>query len=842
MGRLSNESLALAAGVAGLLGLVAYEGAPWLIASWGALVVVYCLYQLGRQQRSRNAPALKPIPPSSRPHNPKPTAPNMPSDSFFRTRLDSGAQGRAEQTGHRIPTPATAPAVAPVPPSSSARAGSAPQPQPPRPTGPLPARWVPPAEVVEVCGYRLLGGLFYLGSVLKDAYKDTDPSLVDPRKPVLARPPAVRARLTDYWPSYSRLSPEARASYLHWLAGGRQDPDADPAFVTLFFYGLERHVLLDGVKVKGSREHWPAIEAELARLHSLYGKASSTLSGQLLELLQYMQLIDAPKDLYLRPLPPLHRIANGELPHYLRLAVGQACRDRVAVPPALAFAWQKFHPLIAHRTAVRRCPHEFAELFPSQYAQMYGAGFRPANARNHLVLSYRPVSSAFDRADSYDLDFGVPDVALRTEYVHKLQFVVDQCNELLRSFSRSRVKEQGKAMTVESLLRLPANLWPDSAQEVFESLQDRTRSGFVTTHLAELTGWLAVALGAPPLSADPGKDAWQGLMQALKAYRMLPALAQPAKTPGLVTAMVLYAWTDEPVAIEPQVQLQLDAWAFVRFAAARERPDAVHAVLDDWLSLTDADVGTLMALAASGRVLLQEPPTAAALRKRVAPLSLTERHDLVKRVCVALSWEGQPGPEDIRTLEGLYKTLGLDLAQVYSDLHEASTAPRTVRPSSAAKGTAAEGVLSLDLSRVGELQRDSEQVAGLLADIFALEEGDAEPRAPMAAPALMPSPMPALPESAVSAPAPLEEGSSDASPSKALLGDLSPALAALADALLSQRQLSRDAWEALCAAQGQMPDGALESLNEASFDLQGVPFTEGDDPIELTPEILELLP
>ena len=38
-----------------------------------------------------------------------------------------------------------------------------------------------------------------------------------------------------------------------------------------------------------------------------------------------------------------------------------------------------------------------------------------------------------------------------------------------------------------------------------------------------------------------------------------------------------------------------------------------------------------------------------------------------------------------------------------------------------------------------------------------------------------------------------------------------------------------------------MPDGALEHLNEAAFDAHDVSFSEGDDPIEINPELLEAI-
>ena len=38
-----------------------------------------------------------------------------------------------------------------------------------------------------------------------------------------------------------------------------------------------------------------------------------------------------------------------------------------------------------------------------------------------------------------------------------------------------------------------------------------------------------------------------------------------------------------------------------------------------------------------------------------------------------------------------------------------------------------------------------------------------------------------------------------------------------------------------------MLDGALESINEASYDKLDLPFSEGDDPVEINPDALNRL-
>ena len=55
--------------------------------------------------------------------------------------------------------------------------------------------------------------------------------------------------------------------------------------------------------------------------------------------------------------------------------------------------------------------------------------------------------------------------------------------------------------------------------------------------------------------------------------------------------------------------------------------------------------------------------------------------------------------------------------------------------------------------------------------------------------------------------------------------------------------MERESWsrsELLVVARelGLMLDGALEAINEASYDKIDLPFSEGDDPVEINPDVL----
>ena len=122
----------------------------------------------------------------------------------------------------------------------------------------------------------------------------------------------------------------------------------------------------------------------------------------------------------------------------------------------------------------------------------------------------------------------------------------------------------------------------------------------------------------------------------------------------------------------------------------------------------------------------------------------------------------------------------------------------------------------LDPARIAALQKDTEAVSALLSGIFK-EESPPEPVFAEAEP----------------------EGDVEPTPS-GLLG-LDEAHSALARLLLSRPEWTKDELGDAAADLDLMLDGAIETLNEAAFDLHDVPFTEGEDVVTVNPELLEKL-
>src|SRR5581483_5446840 len=82
-----------------------------------------------------------------------------------------------------------------------------------------------------------------------------------------------------YWPRYAAITPNQRANYLEWLAGGRASDLEDIGYAFIFFYGLERRLLMDN-------SDFDIVVREVSRLLSRY-RLSNSFDSYLSSFLSY---------------------------------------------------------------------------------------------------------------------------------------------------------------------------------------------------------------------------------------------------------------------------------------------------------------------------------------------------------------------------------------------------------------------------------------------------------------------------------------------------------------------------------------------------------------------------
>ena len=110
-------------------------------------------------------------------------------------------------------------------------------------------RWILPGEEILVGGYTISGGYLYVGTSLQASSEpwqsNVNPSLININFPIAKTNPDTKGDKMSYWPSYSEIEPDCRLAYLQWLASGKKNPNASIGYVFLYFYGIERRVVID---------------------------------------------------------------------------------------------------------------------------------------------------------------------------------------------------------------------------------------------------------------------------------------------------------------------------------------------------------------------------------------------------------------------------------------------------------------------------------------------------------------------------------------------------------------------------------------------------------------------
>lgn len=678
------------------------------------------------------------------------------------------------------------------------------------------AMWIPLGQAIDVGGLSVPGGFVYVGTKLPTPSGANDPCLIDPTKPV-ARQGDYTERQMGYWPSYSEVSAGARRAYLNWLAGGRKDPQADVGYVFLFFYGLERRAIIDAAEDEAARAEWPAIASELRRLLSIYGEKSGSFRGYASALLDWVELAAHPARLYEKPVPAFPK--TYELPLYLRLALGQAAVDGAPVPSHLALAWARLEPNISLRTPATRCAEEFERLFAIKYAEAFGAGMVMPRNRTKLKLVYRPASAGFRGYEDLKLTFrDTPDVTVLTAPVKKLQDVVEAATKPLEHFSRLVGKSPDAKASLEALLQLPAPLWPEAAQKALQDLKTRMGDGMVAMPFQDLLS----SLGAKTVFT---KDKTVLLARTLESANvgLEPDVLGGAKVPKPEEKVVLFALPpsdQQPRANGPYLAaaltLQLaSAVASVDGEFGTKEMSHLRDTVLSWSHLTPSQTRRLLAHL---RLLMQAPASLTSLKKKVEPLDLSVKETIASFMATVAQSDGVVSPAEVKMLERVYKALGVDSKKVFSDVHAVAAG---TKPTAATVARVEESGFKLDPARVAALQKDTEKVSALLANIFT----EAQERADEAA------------ADSVEVESETEPTESTESP-KGLLG-LDEAHSALARMMLSRPQWSREELLDVAADLDLMLDGALERINEAAFEAHDMALFEGDDPVTVNAEILE---
>lgn len=693
-------------------------------------------------------------------------------------------------------------------------------------------RWVPPGEAVAVGGLTLPGGMLYVGAGQDSlrGYGGSEPALIDPSLS-LGRTPDHVGQGLGYWPSYDRIPPNSRTAYLHWLAGGRQDPQACIGYVFLFLYGLERRVFVDAAKDPTAAAELPALRQEVKRLLSLYHHNGSFASyaGSFATALSLLGggsplrpvAIEAPaggREGWLAELTA--RLRHGddygdETPFALRCLLAAAARDGAELPWQVAWVWGALQHGALTRTVANRCGPEYQALFRVRYRERFSGGAVLQPGKRALRFTYRPASASF--AGEVKLDLGGLTEAKAGTVRRQLQELAADCEAELDAYSRYLGRNPDSRGTLEASALMPSELLQRYQAKAVAGFRDRLKQavggrGWVRIGGSDLIRWWPGAEGEK-LTKRQHVQVAQLLAKLGFGLEPDPRFGGPvlaAADQGVVFTLPQDGGdTDTPEYRSATMLLRL----FVAVAAAdgvvdqTEQAQLVEHVQGDE-RLTTAERVRLMAHL---RWLMKADLGLKGLSKSLAALPADQRMQLGEFMLATAAADGIISHDEVRTVEKIYKLLELDPGLVHSHLHQMAAGGE---PAPLTAATPADASFQLDQSRVQAALQDAGRLSSLLGELFDDDEPLVEPAGQAA-----------------------QVSIDDA----ATVDGLDVYHSTLVRRIAAADSWSREEFEALAAELGLLPDGALDRLNEATLDLCDELLLEGDDTLHLNREVMEEL-
>lgn len=343
------------------------------------------------------------------------------------------------------------------------------------------ANFFGPNDTLDMGALQIKGPMIYATSGGTNASHDD--SWIDLSLPVHAEG-RVRT-LPGIWPSYKLCSPAQRAAYLKWILGGRQDPRISTAYVELFFYGLQRRILIDG------QDHVPIVQ-EILRLSRIY-KTNNALRRDLSAFLWLTMYLAAERHAnapQVGPAPTESPPAAGDPAAGDRAAshddqeLSKLADEAVSCTPhwnssVLAICLAYFHaakrpiPVRIAQKIIRNDPrapdariadrHDamFDELFSARFAAAFPEGIQLRVAKRDRRLDFRPTNPTVHKwylSSSEWSQKQIPNVLRVSSQFAPLIAVFSACVEELREFDKHHKNAGASRMTSAMYEALPVEL------------------------------------------------------------------------------------------------------------------------------------------------------------------------------------------------------------------------------------------------------------------------------------------------------------------------------------------------------------------------------------------------
>lgn len=679
--------------------------------------------------------------------------------------------------------------------------------------------WVAPGQPVEVAG-RIIHGPLYVGQNLAPAARDSywveiEPALIDATLSI-AEPGGLASAPEEYWrTTFADLSPQQRGAYLDWLAAGRPIRESDHYFVRLFLWGLERRVLVDAQQSEIAKQEIPAILNELLRLRDEASDHRS-LENQIDQLVTIIRVREL-EELGLRVEPP-SRSVGWTVPLELQIGLGARAESGEKIDARWALAWVRTNPTVGLRTPAIRCEAEFDQLFMARFAARHRNGLTVKPLKAKLKVSYYPSSPGIVGGIDYTTRYS--DIVDSAQLANPIGALVTDCTDSLDSLSRLLGRKPESRGTLDAIELTPAELLANSENDAalrFQQLADRVTLGGTTCSVTEVLE----AAGVTGIN-EPRKSDFTSPSRMLEKFGIgfEPDPRFDAHTPRIDDELILFELPEDR--INTPTPEFLIAAAYLHLAAGVAGADGVidereyerlSESINEFGVTADSELARLRARLDSYR---NRPPSSTQLKARVKKLGSKDRSTVLDSLLAVAFADGSIAPPEVAALTKIYEAFGVPTEDLFGHLHSVDTNgaigghDRVSSDTGSGHGATASApteTFKLDRSVLDRKARETELASALLGEIFADEA---------------------------------EHGAIAPKVERGRFG-LEASISEFLSRMTEKRSWSRSELDQIATDVGVLLDGALEQINEVAFDLADAPLWEGDDPVDVYAETIEVM-
>ena len=696
--------------------------------------------------------------------------------------------------------------------------------QPPEPiskaTSPRHQGWVPKGQAVTIGG-RTIDGMVYVGtppSIESSYYSESCRAYIDPSLSVARVGSDKNGDNMSYWPGYSSIPAVCRATYLDWLAGGRQDGTINPGYMFLFFYGLERRFLIDQPLQEERRQ----ILTEVGRLKNLFSESHSA-QRYLGEFLDVAGVAGVGEFNFDDPTLKQRILENRgwDLPFSLKFSIGGLIAKGHALDAEWIYLWLSCHPERRIRTPAQRCANEFKELFKLKFHALYPDGLKIEQPQSALADRYKAASGEFEGPLTPTLNGEpVPDISGLIKPVLVAQKIADEAMDELDKFSRYLGRNADGRGTIEAQALLPAELWNLFPSGELDELKAWAQEQVVAGGLVPAIEVISRLEGAPPEKL--GKRNLTGAADSLAriGFGMAPDPRFSLRGPKIDEPVVIFELGDTVQQLEDVSEAyrsQIFELALATFVAHADSKivEAERRALRDKVEatsgLTDLERKRLHA---NLEWYLNVPPDMSLLRSKLKDAD-AEHHLALRAAVVAIAHaDGVIQSDEVASIEKIYKALGLDSGLVYADLHAGDVADAPVRVKAAEAEAPGEQIpvepkakgASLDSARIAAIRNDTERVSSVLSEIFSTD-GDER------------------------------DATTESNALPSALAGLDPKHALVVVQIIQRNHWTEEEFGEIAGQHGLMPSGALEVINEWAFERFDEALLDEYDGYDISPDV-----